>query len=83
MHMLEAGVNLIYIRDFLGYIHVETTGIYAKADTEMKRRAIEQVKIQGEPALPSWTDDQNLILYFWIVQDCRTQNKVEFGVKKW
>ena len=39
--MLHAGINLIYIRDFLGHIDVATTEIYARADTEMKRKAIE------------------------------------------
>ena len=41
MHMLEAGVNLIYIRDFLGHASVTTTEVYAKANPEMKRKAIE------------------------------------------
>ncbi len=61
MHMLQAGVNLIYIRDFLGHVHVETTEIYAKADTEMKRRAIESAHIKIDPDLPAWTDDKDLM----------------------
>ena len=52
MHMQQAGINLIYIRDFLGHTHVETTKIYAKADTEMKRTAIEESRIYIEPDLP-------------------------------
>lgn len=39
--MLEAGVNLIYIRDFLGHSSVTTTEVYARANPEMKRKAIE------------------------------------------
>lgn len=61
MHMLQAGVNLIYIRDFLGHVHVETTEIYAKADTEMKRRAIESAHIKIDSSLPAWTDDKDLM----------------------
>lgn len=61
MHMLQAGVNLIYIRDFLGHVHVETTEIYAKADTEMKRRAIESTHIKIDPDLPAWTNDKDLM----------------------
>lgn len=34
MHLLQAGVNLIYIRDLLGHADVSTTEIYARADTE-------------------------------------------------
>jgi len=41
MHLLEAGVNLIYIRDFLGHTSVITTEIYAKSNPEVKRKAIE------------------------------------------
>lgn len=63
MHMLQAGVNLVYIRDFLGHAHVETTEIYAKADTEMKRRAIETAKIPIDPNLPSWTENKGLMAF--------------------
>jgi integrase/recombinase XerD len=42
MHLLEGGVNLIYIRDFLGHSSVTTTEIYAKSNPEIKRKAIEQ-----------------------------------------
>ena len=42
MHLLEAGVNLLHIRDFLGHSSVTTTEIYAKANSEIKRKIIEQ-----------------------------------------
>jgi site-specific recombinase XerD len=42
MHLLQANVNLIYIRDFLGHASVTTTERYAKADSEIKRKAIEK-----------------------------------------
>ena len=42
MHLLQANVNLIYIRDFLGHASVITTERYAKADSEIKRKAIEK-----------------------------------------
>ena len=41
VHLLQAGVNLIYIRDFLGHSDIKTTEIYARADTELKRKALE------------------------------------------
>ena len=31
MHLLQAGVNLVYIRDLLGHVSIETTEIYARA----------------------------------------------------
>ncbi|WP_407635233.1 tyrosine-type recombinase/integrase [Kyrpidia tusciae] len=48
MHLLQAGVNLIYIRDLLGHSDVTTTEIYARADAEMKRRALESARISAD-----------------------------------
>lgn len=42
MHLLENGVNLIYIRDILGHSSVTTTEIYSKANPEIKRKHLEQ-----------------------------------------
>lgn len=63
MHMLHAGINLIYIRDFLGHVDCSTTEIYARADTEMKRKAIEAscIDILPEKKMPEWTDDSDLM----------------------
>ena len=41
MQLLENGVNLIYIRDFLGHAHMVTTEIYAVANPEIRRQQIE------------------------------------------
>lgn len=40
MHLLEAGVNLIYIRDFLGHASVTTTEIYAKTNPKIKEQQL-------------------------------------------
>ena len=62
MHLLQAGVNLIYIRDFLGHVELKTTEIYARADTETKRKAIENVCPDLiESNLPDWNEDQALL----------------------
>ena len=42
MHLLEGGVNLVYIRDFLGHSSITTTEIYARANPEIQRKAIEE-----------------------------------------
>ena len=34
MHLLRAGVNMIYIRDFLGHVDISTTEVYARIDAE-------------------------------------------------
>ncbi len=69
MHMLQAGINLVYIRDFLGHSHVETTEIYAKADTEMKRLEIEKAHISIEPDLPDWAKDKTLMAFLMDISD--------------
>jgi site-specific recombinase XerD len=62
MHLVQAGVNLIYIRDLLGHADVSTTEIYARADAETKRKAIENAYEPLTPdALPDWTLDTSLI----------------------
>ena len=52
MHLLENGVNLIYIRDILGHSSVTTTEIYSKANPEIKRKhlleATQQLDIQDD-----------------------------------
>ena len=62
MHLLQADVNLIYIRDFLGHVDLKTTEVYARADTETKRKAIENAYpniITSE--LPDWSKDKELL----------------------
>lgn len=67
MHLLQAGVNLIYIRDFLGHVDLKTTEIYARADTEMKRKAIENVYPDLiDSSLPDWSKDQALLS--WLAE---------------
>jgi integrase/recombinase XerD len=64
MHLLQAGVNLIYIRDFLGHVDLKTTEIYARADTEMKRKAIENIYPDIiDNNLPDWNKDQSLLTW--------------------
>lgn len=62
MHLLQAGVNLIYIRDFLGHVDLKTTEIYVRADTETKRKAIENLYPNLiDSNLPDWNKDQALL----------------------
>lgn len=62
MHLLQAGVNLIYIRDLLGHVDISTTEIYARADTELKRKALEDsYPNMVTKDLPEWSNDNNLL----------------------
>lgn len=62
MHLLQGGISLDMIRDFLGHVDVKTTQIYARANLEMKRNALEKI---AEPSsvrpIPSWQQDRNLL----------------------
>jgi site-specific recombinase XerD len=63
MHLLHAGVNLIYIRDILGHADLKTTEIYARIDGEMKRKALERAFTNTVPsdAIPLWQQDEKLL----------------------
>lgn len=62
MHLLEANVNLIYIRDFLGHVSVSTTEIYAKANPEIKRKAIEAASNNVLPEETLTTNEKEVLL---------------------
>ena len=65
MHLLQSGVSLEIIRDFLGHVDAKTTQIYARANLEMKRKALEKVADDAPlPKMPSWT--QNKTLLEWL-----------------
>lgn len=62
VHLLQAGVNLIYIRDFLGHTDIKTTEIYARADTELKRKALENAYPDlVDSNLPDWNNNSDLM----------------------
>ena len=63
MHLLQAGVNMVYIRDLLGHVSIQTTEIYARADSKLKREAIENAYRDigiTEPDVNSWEKDPKL-----------------------
>ena len=69
MHLLQAGINLIYIRDFLGHVDLKTTEIYARADTETKRKAIEKSAPDlVDSNLPDWSTDKALLSWLSKLQ---------------
>lgn len=49
MHLLQSGVNLVYIRDILGHASIQTTDVYARADSRAKREALEKAYIDMIP----------------------------------
>lgn len=62
MHLLQSGISLEMIRDFLGHVDTKTTQIYARANLEMKRKALEKISDSSPvSALPSWQQNKNLL----------------------
>lgn len=62
MHLLQNGVNLVYIRDLLGHADISTTEVYARADAKMKQKAMENAYNNPAPTdLPPWQKDASLL----------------------
>lgn len=62
MHLLQAGVNLVYIRDLLGHSSVQVTEVYARVDSRHKREAIEKAYTDVTPeGLPVWHQNRDLL----------------------
>lgn len=69
VHMLEAGVPLIYIRDYLGHVSITTTEIYLKTANNLKREALEKMYPEYDEHIPQWTENTGLIE--WLDELCR------------
>lgn len=65
MHLYRGGMPLPLISEWLGHAQLETTMIYAYADTEMKREAIQKATSPKNPLKTSFTSyapiDKDLI----------------------
>lgn len=66
MHLLESGVNLIYIRDFLGHSAVITTEIYAKCNPELKRKYIQEATNHLGDAIKPYSENEKDTLLEWL-----------------
>ena len=60
-----AGINIVYIRDFLGHEDISTTMIYVRADNRLKNDAINALapKVADETNLPDWNKDKDLLQF--------------------
>lgn len=65
MHMLEAGINIVYIRDFLGHEDVSTTMVYLHTNNRLKKDAINKLapKVTDDKDLPDWNEDKDLLAF--------------------
>lgn len=62
MQMLRVGVPLPHIKEFLGHANIATTSIYASADNQMVREAMQKAGSSAPDLAPIWTGDDDLIL---------------------
>lgn len=60
MDLYRAGMPLSYIAEFLGHANVTTTGIYASADIEMLRDALQKADPEIAKEVPLWKDEESL-----------------------
>jgi len=74
IHLLQAGVNLIYIRDFLRHTDIKTTEVYARADTELKRKALENAYPDlVDSDLPDWNNNTDLMSWLLVIKPVSLQ----------
>jgi integrase/recombinase XerD len=63
--LIQINVNIIYIRGFLGHVSVSTTEIYANANPELKRKAIEKA-IKGIHPKNKYTKEEIKSMLDWL-----------------
>ena len=62
MHLVQANVNPVYIKDYLGHADISTTEVYARADNEAKRAVLEKATARLDlPKASHWEQDTELI----------------------
>ena len=61
VHLLDKGVNIIYIQELLWHSSITTIMEYAKVIEKSKFEAIEKVNPRFNDKLPDWNEDQNLL----------------------
>ena len=67
MHLYRSGMPMVLLAEWLGHAQLSSTLIYANADTEMKREAIDKATsklnslVSADTAYLEWEDDEALI----------------------
>lgn len=64
VHLVAAGVDVTVIRNWFGHARLDTTNIYARANLETKRKALEQVDSSvtvSDP--PKWKQSSDLLTW--------------------
>jgi len=65
MHLTEADINPVFIRDFLGHVDLKVTEVYSKTSIKMKRAALVKMNSEKHDVVPEknydWTEDESLM----------------------
>lgn len=65
IHIYRDGAPLVLVGEYLGHVNPSTTKIYAYADTEMKRKALEKTEANRsyvKDVAPVWKNNEDMIL---------------------
>lgn len=68
VHLLESGVEVNVIRNWLGHVSLDTTNRYAEITTRMKEAALrvcepKDISNMGYPTKPIWREDKTLLTW--------------------
>jgi len=64
VQLVAAGVDVTVIRNWLGHARLDTTNLYARANLETKRKALEQVDPATKPSKPPrWKQDPEILTW--------------------
>ena len=61
MHLLEAGINIFYIKDLLGHEDISTTEVYAKASIETPAPCFGKALFSYAPGNLSWVTNTDTL----------------------
>lgn len=61
VHLLDKGVNIIYIQELLGHTSINTTMEYTKVIEKSKFDAIKEANPKLDNDLPDWNNDSDLL----------------------
>jgi integrase/recombinase XerD len=61
MHLLQAGLPLVTIKDVLGHADIKSTEVYVSTDLEMRRKALEKVGTPSKARKPPNTPAPDLL----------------------
>jgi len=62
-HLLQSGVDINIIRDWLGHVSVDTTNRYARIDMKTKAKALACCALPMRKSQKHWKEDSKLMAF--------------------